>query len=663
MPQKIIAAEDPGTKKLRDLFGILGMAILLIHFYDYGQPAFMHWGLASEIARRIDHKFLQISALNSYWKIKSLCLAAAAANALWVRPNHRQNPGWFWLFVRVITGSALYFFSREIFLLEMYTFTLALLYMLVTLAGFLLFLSGFAAIVRRLRNKFLQREFFNTRNETFPQEERLIENEYSINLPAVYDLRGKQRRSWINITNPFRGLLVLGTPGSGKTFFIIREVIRQHIQKGFAMLIYDFKYPDLTTLAYNEWLTYRDAYPVRPEFYVIDFEEITYRCNPVDPGSLNDVTDAAESARTILLGLNPAWIKKQGDFWVESSINFLTALLWFLKLYQGGRFCTLAHTIELIQIPYDKLFSILQAEPQVGSLIMPFVTAYTNNASAQLEGQVAGTTISLGKLSSPGLYYVLSGNDFTLDINNPKSPKIVCLGNRPQKANIYGAVLSLYITELTRRLNKRNMAKTSIIFDEFPSIYCNGMDNLLATARSNRVAATLAVQDASQLKLHYGKEQAEVILNIPGNIISGQVTGETAKQLAERFGRIIQDKQSVSVREGENAAVTSSTQLDMAIPQSTIASLSSGEFVGMVADDPAQKMKLKKFHCQIVPQDLRKREAKRPPPVELPHPTISQQTILDNYLQIKRDIQLLVETEMEKIMEDPSLKNLIVVKK
>jgi type IV secretory pathway TraG/TraD family ATPase VirD4 len=418
------------------------------------------------------------------------------------------------------------------------------------------------------------------------------------------------------------------------------------------MFIYDFKYPDLTTIAYNYYLQYESSYKVKPEFYVLDFEKIMHRYNPIDVNSLHDITDAAESARTILLGLNQAWIKKQGDFWIESPINFLTAIIWYLRLYEEGKYCTLAHVIELLQTPQDKLFSILRIEPQVESLIMPFVTAYLNNARAQLEGQIAGATVSLGKLSSPNLYYVLSGNDFTLDINNPEKPKIVCVRNSPHKAHIYGAVLSLYLTALTRQLNKRNMLKSSIVFDEFPSIYFNGIDNLLATARSNKVATTLAVQDASQLKLHYGKEQAEVIINIVGNIISGQVSGETAKQLSKRFGKIIQDKQSVSVNESKTS-ITNSTQLEMAIPQSTISSLSSGEFVGMVADEPNQKIRLKKFHCEII-----NKPSKKERPIEwkeLPQMQVDKQKILDNYLQIKKDIQHIIDSEMERMMNTESV--------
>jgi hypothetical protein len=651
---------DEGTRKLRELFRVMSMSDLLIHFYAYCHIAFKHWNLTTAITDRLVTNFLKMVFFRNIFTVKGLALVALALSSIAITTRDSEHLQGKSALIQIMIGLPLYFSSSLLMELHLDPVTLCSLYMLVTVAGYILLLNGISTIAKLLNDRFSAKQIFNTLNETFPQEEKLIENEFSINLPASYDLRGRKRSSWINITNPFRGLLILGTPGSGKTFFIIQHIITQHIRKGFAMFIYDFKYPDLTTIAYIDYLQHYESGGVKPAFYIINFDKPMHRCNPIDVRTINDITDAAESARTILLGLNRAWIKKQGDFWVESPVNFLTALIWYLRLYENGKYCTIAHVIEMIQTPYDKLFSIMRIEPQVEVLIMPFVTAYMNKASAQLEGQIAGATISLGKLSSPNLYYVLSGNDFTLDINNPDQPKIVCVGNSPQKANIYGAVLSLYITELTRQLNKRNMMKSSIVFDEFPSIYFNGIDNLMATARSNKVATTLAIQDTSQLKLHYGREQAEVIMNIVGNIICGQVSGETARQLAERFGKIIQDQQSVSIHE-TRTSVTNSTWLDMAIPQSTISSLSSGEFVGMVSDEPHQKIRLKKFHCEITSNIATKKEKQtvfRP----LPEIKVDQQTILDNYLQIKKDIQHVIDTEMDRILNDPTLKGMMVKK-
>jgi hypothetical protein len=516
-------------------------------------------------------------------------------------------------------------------------------YMGITSLGYVLILTSGTRFSRYLKLN-LGNDVFNKENETFPQEERKLENEYSINLPAKYYFKGKLRRSWINIINPFRGLLILGTPGSGKSYFAIRHIITQHIKKGFSMFIYDFKYDDLTRIAYNTLLNSTN----NAKFYVINFEDLTrtHRCNPLDPKSMTDITDATEASRTIMMGLNREWIKKQGDFFVESPINFVTAIIWYLRKYNDGAFCTLPHVIELMQVEYKFLFAVLNQEPEIEVLINPFISAWKNEAYDQLEGQVASAKISMARLSSPSLYYVLSGNDFTLDLNNPDEPKIICVGNNPQKQQVYGAVLSLYISRMIKLVNQKNKQKSSLIFDEFPTIYFNHMDSLIATARSNKVATTLAVQDYSQLKKDYGKEQAEVILNVVGNIVAGQVTGDTAKQLSERFGKIQQKRNSISINSSDTSH-SISTQLDYAVPASKISTLSSGEFVGMVADDPHSKIDLKIFHNEIQnDHDAIKKEEQRFRELPLIR-EIDKDSIQVNYYQIKEDIKNLVSNELK----------------
>ena len=414
------------------------------------------------------------------------------------------------------------------------------------------------------------------------------------------------------------------------------------------MLVYDFKYDDLSKIVYNALLKYGHLYKVKPSQYIINLEQIMHRANPLEPQTMLDITDAIDSSRTIMLGLNREWIKKQGDFFVESPINFITAIMWFLKKYEGGRYCTLPHVIELAQVEYQELFEVLLQEPEIEVLINPFVSAWKNEAYEQLEGQVASAKISLARLSSPQLYYVLSGNDFSLDINNPEEPKIVCLANNPVKSQVYGAVLSLYINRINKLVNRKNQQKCSMIFDEFPTIYFNGIDNLIATARSNKVAVTLAVQDYSQLKKDYGREQAEVILNIVGNVIFGQVTGDTAKQLSERFGKINQEKESISINSSDTS-VSKSVQLDYAVPASKISGLSSGEFVGMVADDPDNKIDLKTFHSAIQnDHDAIKKEEEAYQPIPSVR-EVDQAEVLMNYHQIKEDIKVLVETVLSQL--------------
>lgn len=653
---------EQGLRKILDLTRMISIAVLLIHFYYYCYIAFKIWDLRSEITDRLLQNLYRTGLFTNFHKSKLIALVFMSISILGARGRKDEKMNYTKASFYIITGLVMYFSSFLILKFDGATETIAISYMALTILGMLLFLTG-GTLLTKIINYSLNRGVFNAVNETFPQEERLLKNEYSINLPARYNLKGKLRKSWINIINPFRGLLIMGSPGSGKSYFIIQHIIKQHIEKGFSMFIYDFKFDDLTKIAYNQYLKNRKYYKVAPQFYVINFDDLgrSHRCNPLFASTILDVTDAAECSRTIMLGLNREWIKKTGDFFVESPINFVTALIWFLRKYKDGKYCTLPHVIELAQVDYDKLFSILRAEPQIEVLINPFVMAYLNEAREQLEGQIASAKISLSKLSSPPLYYILSGNDFTLDINNPEAPKIVCIGNNPQKAQTYGAVISLYTTSLTRMINKKNCHKASLIFDEFPTIYFHGIDSLIATARSNKVATTLAVQDASQLKLHYGKEQAEVILNITGNVISGQVSGETAKQLSERFGKILQDRQSIAVNRNDTS-VTNSKQLDMAVPASKISSLSSGEFVGMVADDPEEKIELKSFCAEII-NDHKSIAEEQGNYKDVPEfATVSSSEILNNYKQVKDEIGNIVKTELERMMDTPELNDIIVKK-
>jgi hypothetical protein len=653
---------EQGLRKILDMTRMISIAILFIHFYYYCYGAFRSWDLRSDITDRLLQNIFKTGLFTNFNKSKAIALVVLTISLFGARGKKSEKASFKTAFIYIISGLLLYFISYGVMLLKIEISSIAISYMAITILGFIMILTGGTLLSRIIHLK-LNKSVFNSPNETFPQEERLLNNEYSINLPARYNLKGKFRKSWINIINPFRGVLIMGSPGSGKSYFVIQHIIKQHIQKGFSMFVYDFKFDDLTKIAYNQFLQNKKSYKVTPEFYVINFDDLnrSHRCNPLDASTMHDITDAAESSRTIMLGLNQAWIKKGGDFFVESPINFVTALIWFLCNYKKGKYCTLAHVIELAQINYDKLFSILRAEPEIEVLINPFVTAYLNEAKEQLEGQIASAKISLSKLSSPQLYYVLSGNDFSLDINNPAKPKIVCMGNNPQKTLTYGAVLSLYITAITRMMNKKNCNKSSLIFDEFPTIYFNGIDNLIATARSNKVATILGVQDSSQLKLHYGKEQADVVMNIVGNIISGQVSGETAKQLSEKFGKILQDRQSIAINRNDTS-ITNSKQLELAIPINKISSLSSGEFVGMVADNPDEKIELKAFCAEII-NDHKALESEQSNYKELPQfSKVENKDVLANYLQVKNDVAIIVQTEIERMMDTPELTDLIIKK-
>ncbi|WP_121356743.1 conjugal transfer protein MobC [Flavisolibacter nicotianae] len=645
----VTGENEQGLRKIIDLTRFASIFVLLLHIYFYCYGAFVQWGLRSEISDRLLQNIANTGLFSSALNSKALSVGLLVVSLLGWQGRKDEQIRRRLIAVYLLSGLVLFVGSDVLLHLALPMSTIASAYMVTTVTGFLLILAGGSLLSRLVRNS-LQNDVFNHLNETFPQEERFLGNEYSINLSARYNLKGKQRKSWINIINPFRGLLVIGSPGAGKSWFVIQHVIKQHIEKGFAMFVYDFKYDDLSKIAYNWLQRHKDKYAVPPSFYVINFDNLSqsHRCNPLDPQSMNDITDATESARTILLGLNREWVNKQGDFFVESPINFLTAVIWFLRKYEDGKYCTLPHVIELMQTDYEELFPVLNTEPEIEVLVNPFITAYQNDAMEQLEGQVASAKIGMARLASPQLYWVLSGNDFTLDINNPEAPKIVCMANNPEKQQIYGAVLSLYISRLVRQVNKKDRLKCSLVFDEFPTIYFGGIDSLIATARSNKVATTLAMQDFSQLKKDYGREQADVIVNIAGNIISGQVMGETAKVLSERFGKIMQDRQSVSINRTDTS-ISHSKQLDSALPASKIASLSSGEFVGMVADNPYEKISLKIFHSEVL-NNYHKPKKENSTYINIPIVSSSDaQSVGDTFYQIKIEIKKLVQQELKKI--------------
>ncbi len=650
---------EAGLRKILDFTRLGAILVLLLHCYFYCYGAFEHWRLTSSWGDQLLQNIALTGLYSTVLKSKLIALGLLGISLLGARGKKSENINPRSILTYLILGLSLYFSSSLILGFQGPVEQLAIGYMTLTGTGFLLVLAGGNLLSRYIRVN-LGKDIFNELNETFPQEERLVENEFSINLPAQYKLRGKVRKSWINIINPFRGLLVCGSPGAGKSYFVIQHIIRQHIRKGFTMLVYDFKYDDLTKIAYNTLLKNKNSYKVEPKFYTINFDDLSrsHRCNPLDASTMFDITDATEASRSIMMGLNRDWITKQGDFFVESPINFLTAIIWFLKKYQGGKYLTLPHVIELMQVDYEKLFSVLRTEPEIEVLINPFISAYQNDAMEQLEGQVASAKIGMARLSSPQLYWVLSANDFTLDINDPDKPKIVCLANNPQKQQIYGAVLSLYVTRLIKLVNQKNKLKSSLIFDEFPTIFFNDIDSLIATARSNKVATCLGIQDFSQLKKDYGADQSSVIMNITGNIISGQVTGETSKFLSERFGKINQVKESISINRTDTS-VSKSSQLDFAIPQSKIAGLSSGEFVGMVADDPTNKIKLKTFHCEILnDHENLNRETHTHKTLPAVH-QVNAQMVSENFRIIKKEIAELIDTEIERILNTPGLDHLI----
>ena len=538
-------------------------------------------------------------------------------------------------------------------------------------AGYLCLLAA-GVWLRRLMKQPLADDPFNDRNENFLQEEHYLNNEYSVNLPTRYRYKGEWREGWINVINPFRATLILGTPGSGKSYAVLNNYIKQHIEKGFSMLIYDYKFDDLTCIAYNHLLRHLDKYTVKPRLCIINFDDPrrSNRCNPIDARFMDDISDAYESAYVTLLNLNKTWVDKQGDFFTDSAVILLAAIIWYLKIYDNGRYCTFPHAIEFLCQPLERIFPILSSYPELENYLSPFVDAWKSNAQDQLQGQVASVKIPLSRMISPQLYWVLTGNDFTLDINNPEEPKILCMGNNPDRQSIYGAALGLYNSRLIRIINKKGKLKSSLIIDEQPTIYIRGLDNLIATARSNKVSVCLGIQDFSQLERDYGEKESKVIINTVGNIFSGQVVGDTARTLSDRFGKIVQLRESHSVS-NENVTTSTNTQLETLIPASKISNLTQGMFVGSVADNFDERIEQKIFHAEIV---IDNDKVKAETAAYVPIPEISsfvsedgidhmEEIVRENYYRVKADVAELVLREIARIEANSNLAKLLPKKK
>ena len=651
--------------KIMEFGRAVSIFLLVVHVYVYCYPSITAWHLSLEVIDRILVNFNNTTGIfNCILWSKLLAVLLLAVSCLGTHGVKGEKITWPKIYAVLVAGCALFFLNWWLLKLPLPHMANTAFYIFTLTAGYLALLMSGLWMSRLYRHNLME-DVFNMENESFMQETRLMENEYSVNLPTRFYYKKRWNNGFVNIVNIFRACMVIGTPGSGKSYAIVNSYIRQLIAKGFAIYIYDYKFDDLSTIAYNSLLKNMDKYEVKPRFYVINFDDPrrSHRCNPINPEFMTDISDAYEASYTIMLNLNRTWIEKQGDFFVESPIILLAAIIWYLKIYKNDIYCTFPHAVELLNKPYSDLFTILTSYPELENYLSPFMDAWKGNAQDQLQGQIASAKIPLTRMISPQLYWVMTGNDFSLDINNPKEPKLLCVGNNPDRQNIYSAALGLYNSRIVKLINKKKQLKCAVIIDELPTIYFRGLDNLIATARSNKVGVLLGFQDFSQLTRDYGEKESKVIQNTVGNIFSGQVVGETAKTLSERFGKVLQQRQSVSINR-QDVSTSINTQLDSLIPASKIANLSQGTFVGAVADNFDERIEQKIFHAEIV-VDHTKISAEEKAYQKIPvindfkdrnGNDIMMQQIQRNYDQIKADAQAIINEEMRRIKNDPELR-------
>ncbi len=518
------------------------------------------------------------------------------------------------------------------------------LYSTISLASFLFFIWGFME-VRRHFDFYGHKDEFNEKNQIFKQESGVKTNPYSVNF--------KTDNGTINVVNPFRATMVLGTPGSGKSYSVIEEYIRQHIQKQFTMMVYDFKFPSLAKETYAFFEYYKDRYKVTPKFSVISLDDLSKSnfVNPISPDLIRKAADAIEASQTVLFNLNKEWITKK-DFFALSAISYFACCIYFLKIYKGGKFCTLPHAITLASCPDEKVFRIFMQYPELKFFMTPFADALEKQAFEQLSGQTATARIPLSQLATKELFWVMGNNvypelNIPLNINDPKNPTILIVANSPSTQTTNSPALGLVSTQLLKEINKQNMQPCSVLIDELPTMYFMGLDNLIATARSNKISTTIGMQDLEQLKRDYGDKIAETIFNIVGNVFSGSVRSGTATKLQEIFGKKKQKLKNISVDTG-NTSYSINESLEFVIPVATISQLSQGEFVGVVADNFGEEIDRKIFRGKIK-VDKRTDQVKKPIPDVFDESTDLDAIVDGNFSRIIKEIDIIVANELYRI--------------
>lgn len=657
-----------GLAKVMEFMRAISILFVVMNIYWFCYYAIREWGINIGVVNKILLNFDRTAGLfgNTLYT-KLFAVVFLALSCLGTKGVKEEKITWPKIYVFLTIGFILFFMNWWIHDVPLPTAATTGFYILTMAAGYLFLLVGGLWMSRLLKNNLMD-DVFNMENESFMQETRLLQSEYSVNLPTKFWYKKKEWKGWINVVNPFRASIVLGTPGSGKSYAVVNQYIKQQIEKGFSMYVYDFKFPDLSTIAYNHLLNNQLGYKKVPTFYVINFDDPSrsHRCNPINPSFMEDISDAYESSYTIMLNLNKTWVQKQGDFFVESPIILFASIIWYLRIYKDGKYCTFPHAIEFLNKRYEDIFPILTSYPELENYLSPFMDAWLGGAADQLMGQIASAKIPLSRMISPQLYWVMSGDEFTLDINNPDAPKVLVVGNNPDRQNIYGAALGLYNSRIVKLINKKGQLKSSVVIDELPTIYFKGLDNLIATARSNKVAVLLGFQDFSQLTRDYGDKEAKVVMNTVGNIFSGQVVGETAKTLSDRFGKVLQKRQSMTINRNDKST-SISTQMDSLIPPSKISNLTQGMFVGAIADNFDERIEQKIFHCEIVVDNAKvaaETEAYQSIPIITDFTDENgvnrmKDMIKENYDRIKAETKQIVAEELQRIKDDPALAHLL----
>ena len=526
--------------------------------------------------------------------------------------------------------------------MDVYLYSLRLnviLYMLTTVTGVVLAHIALDNISKFIKDGLLK-DRFNFENESFEQCTELVENKYSVNIPMRYYYKGKFRKGWVNITNPFRGTWVVGTPGSGKTFSIIEPFIRQHSAKGFALVVYDYKFPTLATKLYYHYKKNQKLGKLPPgcSFNIINFVDVEYsrRVNPIQLKYINNLAAASETAETLLESLQKG--KKEGgggsdQFFQTSAVNFLAACIYFFcnygkepydskgnmlvaeKLedkatkrmvptgrvfdadgnevepaYWLGKYSDMPHILSFLNESYQTIFEVLETDNEVAPLLGPFQTAFKNKAMEQLEGMIGTLRVYTSRLATKESYWIFhkDGDDFDLKVSDPKHPSYLLIANDPEMESIIGALNALILNRLVTRVNtgQGKNVPVSIIVDELPTLYFHKIDRLIGTARSNKVSVALGFQELPQLEADYGKVGMQKIITTVGNVVSGSARSkETLEWLSsDIFGKVVQLKKGVTI-DRDKTSINLNENMDSLVPASKISDMATGWICGQTARD------------------------------------------------------------------------------
>lgn len=518
-----------------------------------------------------------------------------------------------WSNILTVLGSGLLLFLAPV------NPELWLLYDVMTMSGYILTTIGISLVGRKTRFTASDPDAL----DTFDQCRELIRTNLSVNLRTRFHWDGRWHKGWCNVVAANRTTLIIGGPGAGKTFSLIEQFIEQFAKQGVVMACYDFKYPELTNIVYNEANLNARVYKKRigkvPTFYAINFTDPLHsnRCNPIAPRYIREGVDTAEIASIIWENAGTKSKGSNNEFFGQSAQLYIDLCILFLSKFEHGIYCTFAHLIELLGIDYRKVFAIMEEDPDMSVKVRPFANALKGKAQNQLQGQIASAQIPLNRFASPALYWILSGDDIDLNINDPKNPSIVCIGNDPERKTTYSTALALMMGRLFECCNKDGRIPSTYIIDELPTIKLPNLEYIVNTGRSRGMMPVFSVQDRTQLIRDYTKEDADIILGTAGNIFCGATNFDTAKGISDMIGTEEREDRSQTISDNSESQSMSRKEKQLVKP-ADIVNLTRGFFAGKIVDDGKTVID-KKLFCGEFVRDVEARKERHSKYKPLPY--------------------------------------------